>query len=72
MESTQQEGQRKYTQLCDWLYGDEAKLQQLLRQEQTGHPEKDYFWCVNQVWGKYHTWRMDSRFIDRPQGAIRK
>jgi hypothetical protein len=59
MESTKQATQRKFTQLRDWFHGNDTTLGCLLEQLQSSHPDKDSFWCIEQLWIEQRTWRCD-------------
>ncbi|MBE9028418.1 hypothetical protein IQ266_01445 [filamentous cyanobacterium LEGE 11480] len=57
LESVKQATQRQFTQLRTWFHGNDATLQKLLNQLQTANPEKDQYWCINQLWSEQRTWR---------------
>jgi hypothetical protein len=57
LESAKQVTQRKFTQLRNWLHGNDAVLKRLLNQVQMANPDKDSTWCIDQLWSEQRTWR---------------
>jgi hypothetical protein len=52
MESVKQLTQRRYTQLRNWLHGDDNALQRLLEDTRQSNPDKDSIWCIEKVWSE--------------------
>jgi hypothetical protein len=57
LESAKQVTQRKFTQLRNWLHGNDDVLKRLLNQVQLANPDKDSTWCIDQLWLEQRTWR---------------
>jgi hypothetical protein len=57
MESTKQATQRKFTQLRDWLHGNDIALRNMIEQIQNSYPEKDQTWCIDRLWSEESAWR---------------
>ncbi len=57
MESIRQATQRKYTQLVNWLHGDNDRVQKMLNSVRESHPEQDTAWCIDKLWTDERSWR---------------
>jgi hypothetical protein len=58
MESIRQATQRKYTQLVNWVHGDNDRVQKMLNSVRESHPEQDTAWCIDKLWADQRSWRV--------------
>ena len=49
MQSIGQATQRKYTQLVNWLHGDNDRLQKMLAMVKENNPDQDSAWCIDKL-----------------------
>lgn len=49
MQSIGQATQRKYTQLVNWLHGDNERLQKMLAMVKENNPDQDSAWCIDKL-----------------------
>lgn len=60
MQSVRQATQRKYTQLVNWLHGDNDRLQKMLTTVKESNPDQDNAWCIDKLWTDESAWRGQS------------